>query len=140
MRTCPNCGATLKESDSVCPYCGSNVGSRKVFTCVNCNHPVSSSSPICPYCGKNPHMKETIENTKSPSRKDNFYVSNQNRFINGIGAGIILVVVLNLVGLVICLILGDRACKKGALITFAVEVLFFFIIYLIISLTTISAI
>ena len=142
MRTCPNCGATLKDTDSVCPYCGSNVGGNKFFVCVNCNHPISSSSTICPYCGKNPHIKEERTNAaeaRTSSNKNSFYASNQSKTINGMPAGIILVIVLNLVGFLICLILGDKACKKGAWIALVTEIILVALIYLIANLVAVNS-
>jgi RNA polymerase subunit RPABC4/transcription elongation factor Spt4 len=47
--SCPNCGKSVAQKFSFCPYCGT----RLKAICPACEKTVSGDWIVCPYCGKN---------------------------------------------------------------------------------------
>lgn len=45
---CTKCGATIKESDSMCPECGTNLD---IFECSECGTDLQADAAVCPNCG-----------------------------------------------------------------------------------------
>ena len=55
-QTCPNCGAAVSSSASVCRECGEDLERRpRSIRCRACGQSASSALVICPHCGRELH-------------------------------------------------------------------------------------
>ena len=104
--------------------------------CRDCGTEIADIAVICPKCGKTQVDYETEQlklKAENEVLKEKFK-KQKSAAIEGKGLGFVLTFFIGLIGLILCLALGDDDCKKSALITFIVTIILsviFVIIYIL---------
>lgn len=125
-RRCPSCGTNLKPGDKFCPLCGSPVEEEKTAKrpgyCPKCGFYKDDINAPCPHCGFSPNQSSGYSNYQSPAGKQVYGNADPdaNKAIKGGFLGFLMAFFLGVLGLILCLIFGDKACRKGCVITFIV--------------------
>lgn len=135
---CPHCGTHLNPEDRYCPLCGQAVEAPKPSApkqpgyCAKCGFYKDDVNAPCPHCGYSPNQQNGYANYQSPNGGYRSADPDATKAIKGGFLGFLMGFFLGILGLILCLIFGDRACKKGCAITvgvtFAAEILLLIII------------
>ncbi len=51
-KTCPKCGASIRQNARFCPECGSQVSGEVKVKCAKCGQEVSENAKFCSHCGQ----------------------------------------------------------------------------------------
>lgn len=114
---CPHCGTSLHEGDRFCPICGSAVEAPKAepsgARCPHCGAQVPDLNHPCPYCGYNPAAANTQNGYQAKKTEE-------DKPIKGTALGVVLALFTGVIGLILCILLGDEQAKKAAILTFVI--------------------
>ena len=116
---CKHCGKELGDNDRFCPNCGMKVT-------------VNSDSYQDDRYNSNNNYNNSYYNNNDDRYNYNYnYQQNyqapkpeENKAIKGYGLGFVLVFLLDFIGLIIVLFLGDAKCRRAAVITFIARLVF----------------
>lgn len=114
---CPHCGTSLREGDRFCPICGAAVEAPKAepsgARCPHCGAQVPDLNHPCPYCGYN---------TASVNSQNGYQAkkTEEDKPIKGTALGVILALFTGVIGLILCITLGDEQAKKAGILTFVI--------------------
>ncbi len=92
--------------------------------CKNCGRELVDEAVFCPGCG--------MAQEKAPSQQNN------SAALKGGAVGFLLTFFIGLIGFILCLCLGDEACKKAAKLTFIISIIAVVFIYLVIFMLAIA--
>lgn len=139
MSKCPNCGNELNNDEKFCPKCGyfldKHEDTNKQNCCPFCGKEIKGNESYCPHCGAN--LKDagytnpaTKQDTNNNSNKIQTPNNDSNKSLKGELTGIFITIFIGIIGLILCLCLGDEKCKKAAIITFVIRAALYFLIRL----------
>ena len=80
--------------------------------CKNCGSEIDDNAQFCKYCGTKVQDVVTVNNQKPAEDKP----------IKGGILGFVLTFFIGFIGFIVCLIFGDEACRKTAIITFVATI------------------
>lgn len=112
--------------------------------CRECGNQLIDLAAICPKCGAaQPDVTLQTNTIQQQNEQVNKQASSKNSAaIQGKGFGFLLTFFAGLIGLIICLALGDDDCKKASLITFVVSIVLsivLVILYIVIIAAAVSS-
>ncbi len=82
--------------------------------CSQCGHELDDNSTFCSSCGASTQPRNQLVSQSAQNQKSN------NTSLQGKWVGALLTFFTGIIGLVLCYVLGDEDCKKGALTCFIV--------------------
>lgn len=114
---CPHCGASLREGDRFCPICGATVEAHKEeptgVRCPHCGAQVPDLNHPCPYCG---YSTASVNSQNGYQAKK----TEEDKPIKGTALGVVLALFTGVIGLILCILLGDEQAKKAGILTFVI--------------------
>lgn len=128
---CPHCGTSLHEGDRFCPICGAAVETPKAepsgARCPHCGAQVPDLQHPCPYCGYNTAAANTQNGYQAKKTEE-------DKPIKGTALGVVLALFTGVIGLILCILLGDEQAKKAGILTFVISTVAWIVISIIIGI------
>lgn len=81
--------------------------------CSQCGHELTDEAAFCSNCGATTQSKGQIYDINRQNQT-------KDTSLKGKGIGILLTFFLGVIGLILCYVIGDEDCKKGALSCFII--------------------
>lgn len=82
--------------------------------CSQCGHELDDNAIFCSSCGASTQPQNRLASQATQNQKSS------NASLQGKGVGILLTFFTGVIGLILCYVMGDEDCKKGALTCFIV--------------------
>ncbi len=129
MKYCIYCGNQLSDEARFCSKCGKSVSSTSSTSTTSSNSRLIWDSETGTYKA-NPDFRPPVQQ----NNPQNYYRSSySNASLHGGTIGFVLTFFLGLIGLILCLCLGDEYCKSAAKKTFVVLLIIGLILGIIIG-------
>ena len=75
-KSCPDCGAELKQNAKFCPECGHKFTTTAKKNCIYCNAEINAKAKFCPECGKNQNVTRVCRKCNTENTGKGKFCSN----------------------------------------------------------------